>query len=807
MSMLRIALVTSLALAASLASGAPSLGAAAAPPASSANALAGRVLAVHDGARVLVRLARGERKRFVVSGVRVPRCYSRQAKLIARRYAVGERVRVRPTGRGRASRAAKLRLAEGEDLGLLLVRRGAADAETPAYRGAEREARLAGRGHWSAWRCGGPRRPLPGDTLPSPLAVSMPTRAAEVDDLARTLATEVEDPAGAVPALLSAFRTAGISVRRSSGRMAVRAATPTQGFSMDAWEVVGVADAYRNPSSLSLADVGTTLRKAVPAFRRADVAAMLLSGIRRAAEDRRLTVRMWGRLIVERGRRAAQPYDILDPRVGAGAVALDPLAQALVFNRLAMDLRALVVRAGRQSARAAAGRSSPPCTLSEAAAKVMDAAALAETEGFGQLMSYLEKHGMETAGTLATAADVGGAVLSYVKLAYMALAFEAKISMDGAGPLIRTKLTQSPGTNRVLRLDARWNIGNGQWVNCLRLALAQLGLDIDVPNDGPISDAKVHWALREGGPSGSGRLPIVQFWGDSISPTARKTDKEGRSRIGIQGYPQPRPIPEPAVPWPRHATVQAELQIQAADVLTDLMDAIGSRGGWGLATIPAELLQRTRWLWTVTERIPVTDWRPALLLDADITHDLTAAQGATSRYTVRVRDLKLEPDGAGQLSGLQPLQVVEWRQDPYEPRPGCRGLTGVASVTTHEPFRVISLPIDSSTGTPGAMQLEPGLVDFFTEHLTCSPIPPHPCCIHLIDEHHWIRWSTLWGRVLGDDGTHAGSPRGTVDGWEQVAEDGQPGPDGIIARKTIDHDGGKGLGTLRAVLKLKVEGR
>jgi hypothetical protein len=47
--------------------------------------------------------------------------------------------------------------------------------------------------------------------------------------------------------------------------------------------------------------------------------------------------------------------------------------------------------------------------------------------------------------------------------------------------------------------------------------------------------------------------------------------------------------------------------------------------------------------------------------------------------------------------------------------------------------------------------------------------------MHLIDERHWLRWSTLWGRVLGDDGT----------------------------RRSIRRE--VGLGTVRAVLTLKAE--
>jgi hypothetical protein len=452
------------------------------------------------------------------------------------------------------------------------------------------------------------RRPLPGDRLPPGLAVRSPRSPAAADGLAGRLAAAVDDPNTRLPAVITAFRTSGIAVRRANGRLGARGARPRQGFAMDAWELAGIADSYGQPSTLTLNDVAAALAKGSPRLRRAKLGRLLLAGIRRRAMDRQLTSRLWARLIVERGRRGSTPYNALDGRVGPEAVTLDPLAQALVLDRLAMDLQARAHRPGGRAA-AAARSASPPCTLSDAEQKIMDAAALAETTGFDKLMEYLDEHGSKHAGRLQTSAGWANVILAYTKLVIMKLAFEAKISLDGSGPVIRTKLSEQDGENRLLRLEARFNIGRGQWVNCIRLALAHAGVDFDLPNDGPLAGANVHWRILEGGPTGSGELPIVQFWG-ATAPTARVTGKDGRSVIGIQGYHQPKRVPDYWVEWPRQATVEAQLQAQAADPISDLIDALGSRDGLGLFTIPAELLQRTRWLWNVTERIEVTDWRP-----------------------------------------------------------------------------------------------------------------------------------------------------------------------------------------------------
>jgi hypothetical protein len=199
-----------------------------------------------------------------------------------------------------------------------------------------------------------------------------------------------------------------------------------------------------------------------------------------------------------------------------------------------------------------------------------------------------------------------------------------------------------------------------------------------------------------------------------------------------------------------------------------------------------------------------TSCRPALALDADITHEIPEPFPGAGGYHVRVHDLRLATDDAGVLNGTQPLEVVSYHQSASPPNP-CVGFTGVASVNPTDPLRVTSLAVDPSSGRPLAIGFEPGSANFYTEVLGCYSEAPFPCCRHLIDMEGrpTLSWFSLWSRVLGDDGAHFGPPRGTIDGWEQVSAGDAPGPDGVIARKTIDIED-PGGGRLHADLTLKV---
>jgi len=55
------------------------------------------------------------------------------------------------------------------------------------------------------------------------------------------------------------------------------------------------------------------------------------------------------------------------------------------------------------------------------------------------------------------------------------------------------------GERRELTAKVRLDTGSGQFANCLRPMLNQLGLDFDMPPDGALEGATVEWKLVEGG--------------------------------------------------------------------------------------------------------------------------------------------------------------------------------------------------------------------------------------------------------------------------------------------------------------------
>lgn len=509
--------------------------------------------------------------------------------------------------------------------------------------------------------------------LPAPL----PVPSQNADEAAAILAQKVAAKSNeSIPALLTALQMSGFFVTDQSGKTLYSPADGKgQGLTINGWEAASVAKMYGDGKQTNLAELGEKLRS-IPILKEADVADYLLGGVRRNAENGRdKHLRVWARFIVELGKNSAAKYDLLKGSAGAEQVSLDAIQHLLLMRRLYGDLFAVSERHKPQSptmmgavfqpasqpqfidakfsaneifaparpgfenfsqvarrADDAAAQKQIPCRMDGLAPTVMDGAATIMGVGFGELTGYLEDYFEDTPagekiknfGKIIAAMNI---ILAYAKFIQTYASLEAKIVMEDAPPLVRTK-NAAAGERKKFRTEVRVNIGNWQMYNCIRTAMnITTGLDFATLNDGPLGDVGIRWHLDEGGANGGGEQIVgftqegatrIQDKGTSAGTgtnavrdlTYTKTDDQGIARIILEGTPQRNFKGANAVPVTKQAKIRTTIKMKAGEIKGDMVDVAGQAIANipGLITMPTELLYRMDWASVASLTVPVRDW-------------------------------------------------------------------------------------------------------------------------------------------------------------------------------------------------------
>jgi hypothetical protein len=97
----------------------------------------------------------------------------------------------------------------------------------------------------------------------------------------------------------------------------------------------------------------------------------------------------------------------------------------------------------------------------------------------------------------------------------------------------------------------------------------------------------------------------VQWGRDFLTKEGRqlKTDAQGISRVSVDGAPLKRRLGDCAVRVPRTAKVYVDVALKSADIVTDLLDAVG-----GLVSLPAEMVYRSGLGFGRSLAFTVLDW-------------------------------------------------------------------------------------------------------------------------------------------------------------------------------------------------------
>jgi hypothetical protein len=492
--------------------------------------------------------------------------------------------------------------------------------------------------------------------LPEPLRKPQ----GSIDQAAATLAKQVsarDDQS--VSALLTAIMAAGFSVRDKDGSV-TQTVEPGQGLVFDAWEVAAMAKMYGENKTVLLTYL-TEGFKSIPELKQTPLETILFNGIRTHAQRDEPLLRFWARFIIELGRHANEPYDMLGA-ADAKSVRLDAIQVALILRRLYGDFYGLAQRgektwrgAGEEKTRpnrpamVAGGRGTSreegstmrvksfahvvkahatTITTAEPAQgddpckgvgsdTVHDAQATGRTTAWDALLGDTKMGG---------AVNIANILLAYAKFIATYAALKTEITVANP-PLVRTQ-NNIAGENRQLTAKVTMEVGAWEKINCFRPILNFFtGLDFGLLDNGPLAGVEVNWNLSLGGDKDNNQF--VGFWtgapriqdagtyagipgGGGIAVgnlTRSKTNKDGIAQVYLQG--RPRPWHPPYFPVMKQAVVYTTIKMKGGDIKGDAVDLAGQvSGGLGglVLTLPLELLYRTDWASTASIIVPVKDW-------------------------------------------------------------------------------------------------------------------------------------------------------------------------------------------------------
>lgn len=470
----------------------------------------------------------------------------------------------------------------------------------------------------------------PDAALPAPAAVSSGPEEERAILLARQV---LVGGAGTLPALVAALQQAGFPIRDATGKIVVQPVGKSQGIAFDAWEVNALAEllANRRQVTVPLDNFAAVLGSALPEFRGAPMADLLLDGVRARARDQAGSLLFWAAFIAELGRQnpVHQPYDLLFD-IDPVKTQLDVLQIALLSKRLAADLAVLAhpEKVGKKQAFHLPFPSWPastvyaaelPCKFQGTEAEILDWVAVVAGINAGQILGYLEEIEVPAAEIASKIVSFANFVSAYAKLTFAMTAFDIKFEMQAGTPLVRTQeLRPVTGEKKTIVATLKMDMGKIQWSNCFRQVLNAVGLDFNVENDGPIEGASVSWS----GESGFGGQ-LVQFVGNAgshfqtsgnmTSPILdARTDKSGKARVDVEGVGQRQDLGGDPKPVMKEATVVAMAVLKPANLYRDFKDAISTAlgGPAGLLVMPPELLYRTNLSFGGSYTFPVKDWKP-----------------------------------------------------------------------------------------------------------------------------------------------------------------------------------------------------
>ncbi len=220
--------------------------------------------------------------------------------------------------------------------------------------------------------------------------------------------------------------------------------------------------------------------------------------------------------------------------------------------------------------------------------------------------------------------DKVNTVISYLNVIMANINLEGKIDTPPPLPYVRTKSNTYDGEGeKLLTASFRIKSKNSETVNCAGKALKVIsGLDIKVPEDGPLKDVPVKWEpIHEG--SGNDRytsnFPVInQAVPDRFQDISKlKTDANGESKIKIIGVRQSRDLTKAAVfEVPKRVRYRVSIATEKMDAEKDIPKIFwggvdiksGGIAGFIIKFIPDMMGKMA--LKSYKVEVPIKDWKP-----------------------------------------------------------------------------------------------------------------------------------------------------------------------------------------------------
>jgi hypothetical protein len=223
------------------------------------------------------------------------------------------------------------------------------------------------------------------------------------------------------------------------------------------------------------------------------------------------------------------------------------------------------------------------------------------------------------------AAGIANAMIAWFKTIMSVVRQNINVEVDNA-PLIRTK-NRSPGQQRTAKATVAIDFPKHDALKALRAAVNLTTIDLQLPDGGPVSGAKVVWRLTEGSYNNkyqAGKdsweykpeLAVVQFaQAGSKDAYVSTTDSKGVATITIEGVPQKTILSPTVRPYSRRAAISVEVTIKVGNMTQDINDAIntamGGPVGGGISFF-ADMVLRTSFFFQKGRVFEVVDWKEPL---------------------------------------------------------------------------------------------------------------------------------------------------------------------------------------------------
>lgn len=449
--------------------------------------------------------------------------------------------------------------------------------------------------------------------LPSPIpAPDLDPAAAAAETVQQLLTATTTEDASAV--LLGAAPTWGLTVRAGDGSTA---AVPTgggsQGITVGAPELQAMALAAPKQLDVSLQEIFDAASESAPETAGLPVADLVVQGIAETATAEDTALSRWAWAIVEAGRQAGQPHDLLAPGIRASEIRPTVLQLYLIQMRFSAEAYGLARKAGVDTSAAgdprqavpAAAAPRHPCTPSSSDANATDWDSAIRSIAFGQMWDLLAEStsfGPRVTGWVKFMPLVG-VVLAYAQTALNIAVTTIEAALDPS-PLERTKNT-TPGAFGTLTVTVSADIDDLQLINCARSVLNRFGQDLAAPAGGPLKDVAV---TAEGRARDEQKIRFRP--GQYTDAGGQRTREQGQVSWQVEGTPQRRELPPTAERFETTDPWRIGVVLEPNDVVKDSRDIIATVLGLpgSIPAIPAKLLAKTRLLTTFNEELEVYDW-------------------------------------------------------------------------------------------------------------------------------------------------------------------------------------------------------